>query len=72
MNEFPDLIISMDQAERAALEELSSELSKVLREMEDYQIKVLALQAQAEFIQMSIQEILEGRRLARFSKEKSL
>lgn len=63
--------IDIERAEKVALKELSIELSKTLREMEDYQIKLLALQAQAQFIQMSIQDLLESRRLARISKEKS-
>ena len=58
----------IDRIDRQILKEHSLKLQLVLREMEDYQIKILALQVEAQYLQNEMQDILDARRLARLSK----
>jgi hypothetical protein len=67
-DEFTSII---ETQEREFLKGFSVRLQQVLREMEDNQIKVLALQAEAQYLNYEIQQVLESRRLARLSKEKT-
>ena len=58
----------IDRIDRQILKEHSLKLQLILREMEDYQIKILALQVEAQYLQNEMQDILDARRLARLSK----
>jgi hypothetical protein len=59
----------IDKIDRELLKTSSIRLQQVLREMEDYQLKILALHVEAQYLQAEMQDILEARRLTRLSKE---
>jgi len=63
--EFPELIHTQQDAEMKALKERSARLQAVLREMEDHQVKMLALQAEAQYLQYEIHETLCSRKMMR-------